>query len=258
MKYFNFLILLVILSFTSCRTIIFYSNEPVIHPDVDEAGDYNVSGGIHLGQFAGGVHLNGNAAMTENIYISGSFTNFNGKVTTSTSNSNGTTSSSSDNFKGSMYNLALGYYKKFDSDISIYGGLGLSYGTNLNNSGNYFTNVYHNKYYIQPGFGINKPFFDFGLSFRLGLLDISQLKSNDPNITPGNTGFDNLFLFEPGLTLSAGGQFKAGFQFSYTFSEYTSIGYWSALFGGAVMDNLSMSFFIKFDIDRSQSAPQIK
>lgn len=249
--------LLLLLVFSSCRTVIFYSNEPVIHPDVDEAGDYNISGGIYMGQFVGGMHLDGSVAVTENIYISGGFTNFNGNGKTTTSTF-GTRVSSTDKFSGSLYNLVLGYYKRFDSDFTVYGGIGLSYGENLNNSGYYFSNFYHNKYYIQPGIGLNKPYFDLALNLRVGLLDIMKLKSNDPDIPSGNTTFDNLFLFEPGLTLSGGGKIKAGLQLSITFSEYASIGYWSTFFGGAVMDNLALSLFIKLDIDKGLFKPKTK
>lgn len=255
MKNSHLLLILLTLCFSSCRTVLFYSNDPVVNPQVDEQGDFNCAGGINLSQYNKSLHLNVNVAVTDKIYLSSSFTQFNNSNNNSNVNS---VSNSINKFSGYNFNFATGLYKKIKNNRVLEIGVGIQNGYNENTTNSLFTNIYRNKFYIQPGISKINENFHFGVGIRIGMLDITKINSNDPDFTTNNTRFKGAILAEPGLNISFGRIVKFGAQISYCIHEFSTLNAWSYLFGGFATDDFSLSFFLKLDINRSNNLPQLK
>lgn len=236
--------------FNSCRTVIFYSNDPVVTSQVNEKGDINLTAGINFSEYNTGIHFNGNLAITNNLFLGSSFTKF------SKADNGINLSSNSDKFSGYNFNFLGGYYKPLENDFVFELGGGFQGGYNENRTNNIFTNINRQKIYIQPGISQINESFQWGFGVRIGVLDITKVESSDPDFTELKSGFDGAFLVEPGLNFSTGNIIKLGMQISYSFHDFTSTKPWGLLFGGPTTDDISFSFFLKIDINRSNKLPQ--
>jgi hypothetical protein len=246
MKKSNLIFVIITFYFSSCRTVIYYSNNPVNNPQVDEQGDFNISGGVNASELNTGFNANGYVAVTDHIYAGGSFTNFSGSRTP-TSYSDSIT----DKFSGSNLNMTAGYYKKLKNGFVFETGLGYTKNYNANSTGPVHTNIYSQKYYLQPGISRLKEKSQWGFAVRVGILDITNVISDDPSFNGTNSGFDGMFLIEPGINFSFGKTIKAGFQLSHSFHHLSGNSF-TSIFGGAVTDDFSLSLFLKLDINRSR------
>lgn len=245
----NILIPGLIFLLSSCKTVIYYTNDPVTFADVEKEGDLNIAGGLNVSQFMSGVHCNGSYAITNNIFAKGSFTNFGGGSSSGTTTVNGVTTSYKEAYSGNAFNIGGGYYKMLGSGFVFEPEIGFTRGFNKNEYSNKLhVNIGHNKFYIQPSIGYLHRNFIAGIGIRVCGLTFDQIDSNDPDFIDNSSPRSN-FLVEPGISLAGGGEkVKVGIQYSYSFSNYSTYGAYWFIFGGATYDPTSLSLFVKFSI----------
>jgi hypothetical protein len=244
----NIRILSLIFLLSSCKTVLYYTNDPITFADVEKEGDFNVAGGLNVSQYMSGLSCNASYAIANNIFAKGSFTNFGGGSSSGSTTINGVTTYNKESFSGYAFNLGGGYYKMIGSGFVFEPEIGFTRGLNKNEYSNLLhINISHNKFYIQPSIGFLHKNFDAGFGIRICGLAFDKIDSNDPDYIDNSTPRSN-FLVEPGISLAGGGKFKVGAQVSYTFSNYSPYGGFWYVLGGAVYDPLSISLFLKYSL----------
>lgn len=214
----------------SCSDTIYnYVNDPVVFANVTSRSDFNVSGGLNMAEMTSGLHINGNVAISDELYLAGAWSNYNKSSGTSAGSGFFSQPYSREiQSSGNSFLCGLGYYSSLgSSDFNFEGTVGAKYGTNKNHivsSYNPPENIdyMHMKYYVQPGITYNGEYFQAGLACRLGVVDYLSHPTGLQNKSPEIAAKGVLPFADPAVFVCAGSKYiKLGVQFSCTFGDAT-------------------------------------
>lgn len=235
---------------SSCCNNIYYVNDPVPFATVKRKSDWNLSGGLNYGHLTKGLHGNFTIAVTDNLFILGSYSNYFGDCK-SRQTFNGVTTTQSISYFGRSILPGIGYYKSLGDDFYFECITGAKYGINQNKNSIEEFEFRHIKYFLQPGVTFQKEIFQAGFAFRMGFIDYLNYKTGKQNTVPEIARNKIIPYLDPAFFLAIGSNnFKFGAQISMTVSQNTDINYYvfGSLFGLIHEDPLSLSIFLKIAV----------
>jgi len=222
----------------------------VVFANVTEKSDFNIAGGLNVGQVTSGGHLHANVAISPKFYLSGSFTSYSGGCSES-STFNGVTTNNTTKYSGKSFLFGFGYYKSLGKHFYFENALGAKYGNNANVRAYENFEYRHIKYFLQPGISYTRKHFQTGIALRLGLIDYLNHATGSQNTIPKIATEGVSPYVDPAFFICAGGKFiKIGSQISATFSDYSNITFIpvGSAFSMVSYDALSFSLFLRITI----------
>ena len=188
--------------------------------------EFNLSGGMKLGQYTVGFYLQSAMAITSHASIM-----FNYAYICAPTPLYGNDDKDPPNFEENMYDVGLGYFLPITKRLVFESYAGYGSGTIRNNASwfisyqspptfiNYKSRIRYSSFFLQPAAGLRTKYVELALSARFRLVNYTSIECIDGT---GNTGdfFEDLhsapikYFLEPALTARFGGEsVKAHIQF---------------------------------------------